>query len=95
MNGNKLNPEKVSALNNILDAHCNLALCCALKEKRIYGLVAYALQPISTGKLERVNNKVRVSKRTGNGFRDDAYFFILIRFLSVPTSRLSCAKKNP
>lgn len=133
MNGNKLNPEKTSALNNILDAHSDLALCyamkeemcelfeltdpflartrweawfkaakasgieplakfAALKEKRIDGLVAHALHPISTGKLEGVNNKIKVSKRIGYGFRDDAYFFTLIRFLSIPIVRLSLTK---
>ena len=133
MNGDKLSSEKASALNNILDAHSNLALCyamkeemcelfeltdpllarsrweawfeaakasgieplakfAALKEKRIDGLVAHSLHPISTGKLEGVNNKIKVSKRIGYGFRDDAYFFTLIRFLSIPTVRLSRTK---
>ena len=133
MNGNKLNPEKASALNNILDAHSDLALCyamkeemcelfeltdpflartrweawfaaakasgieplakfAALKEKRIDGLVAHALHHISTGKLEGVNNKINVSKRIAYGFRDDTYFFTLIRFLSIPSVRLSHTK---
>ena len=133
MNGNKLNPEKASALNKILDAHSDLALCyamkeemcdlfeltdpllakprweawfeaaktsgieplakfAALKEKRIDGLVAHALHHISTGKLEGVNNKIKVSKRIGYGFRNDAYFFTLICFLSIPTTRLSRTK---
>ncbi len=54
----------------------------ALKEKRLPGLVAHAAFPISTGKLEGFNNKVKVAKRIGYGYRDDAYFFTLVRFLT-------------
>lgn len=54
----------------------------SLKQKRLPGLVAHAVFPISTGKLEGFNNKVKVAKRIGYGYRDDAYFFTLVRFLS-------------
>ncbi len=54
----------------------------SLKEKRLPGLVAHAVFPISTGKLEGFNNKVKVAKRIGYGYRDDAYFFTLIRLLT-------------
>jgi len=58
-----------------------------LKEMRIHGLVAHALYPISTGKLEGFNNKIKVAKRVGYGFRDDFYFFLLVRSLSLhPTN---------
>ena len=56
-----------------------------LKEKRIDGLVAHAIYPISTGKLEGFNNKIKVAKRVGYGFRDDHYFFLLVRSLSYPS----------
>lgn len=55
-----------------------------LKEKRIEGLIAHADYPISTGPLEGFNNKIKVAKRVGYGFRDDSYFFLLVRFLSSP-----------
>ena len=55
-----------------------------LKEKRIDGLVAHATYPISTGKLEGFNNKIKVAKRVGYGYRDDHYFFLLVRSLSYP-----------
>lgn len=58
------------------------------KEKRIEGLIAHAVYPISTGKLEGFNNKIKVSKRIGYGYRDDEYFFTLIRFISIPKSSL-------
>ena len=55
-----------------------------LKEKRIDGLIAHALYPISTGKLEGFNNKIKVAKRLAYGYRDNYFFFTLIRFLSIP-----------
>lgn len=58
----------------------------ALKEKRLQGLVAHAKYPIGTGKLEGFNNKIKVAKRIGYGYRNDDYFFTLIRFLSLKSS---------
>ena len=64
------------------------------KEKRIPGLAAHAVFPISTGKLEGFNNKIKVAKRIGYGYRDDDFFFTLIRYLSIPSVRL-LSHKNP
>lgn len=58
-----------------------------LKEKRLEGLIAHAVFQISTGKLEGFNNKIKVTKRTGYGYRNDDYFFTLIRYLSIPVNR--------
>ena len=61
-----------------------------LKVKRLKGLVAHATNPISTGKLEGTNNKIKVAKRIAFGYRDEGYFFTLIRYLSslgLPTIR--------
>ena len=57
------------------------------KECRIPGLAAHAKFQISTGKLEGFNNKIKVAKRIGYGYRDDAFFFTLIRYLSIPSVR--------
>ena len=46
------------------------------------GLVAHATHPISTGKLESMNNKIKVAKRIAYGYRDEDYFFRLIRYQS-------------
>ena len=54
------------------------------KQKRIKGLAAHALYPINTGKLEGFNNKIKVLKRIGYGYRNMDYFFTLIRFHSLP-----------
>lgn len=59
-----------------------------LKEKRLKGLVAHAAHPISTGKLEGLNNKIKVCKRIGYGYRNDNYFFTLVRYISLPSSKL-------
>ena len=59
------------------------------KEKRLLGLAAHAIFPISTGKLEGFNNKIKVAKRIGYGYRDDDFFFTLIRYLSIPSFRSS------
>ena len=63
------------------------------KEKRLPGLAAHAIYPISTGKLEGFNNKIKVAKRIGYGYRDDDFFFTLIRYLSIPSVR-SPSHKN-
>ena len=65
-----------------------------LKRSRFDGLVAHALFPISTGKLEGFNNRIKVAKRIGYGYRDDAYFFSLIRYLALP-SLLSAVPNFP
>ena len=63
-----------------------------IKEKRPPGLISHATHPISTGKLEGFNNKIKVSKRIGYGYRNDEYFLTLIRYSSVPSNRI--AKEN-
>ena len=57
------------------------------KEKRLPGLAAHAVFTISTGKLEGFNNKIKVAKRIAYGYRDEDYFFTLIRYLSLPSVR--------
>ena len=57
------------------------------KEKRLHGLVAHAVFPISTGKLEGFNNKIKVAKRIAYGYRDEDYFFTLIRYLALPSTK--------
>lgn len=55
-----------------------------LKEKRMDGLIAHAVYPISTGKLGGFNNKIKVAKRLAYGYRNIHFFFTLVRFLSIP-----------
>lgn len=65
-----------------------------LKRKRIPGLVIHADYPISTGKLEGFNNKIKVTKRIGFGYRNDEYFFTLIKYNSLPRDKFS-SPRNP
>lgn len=53
------------------------------KEKSLPGLIAHAEHSISTGKLEGLNNKIKVAKRIGYGYRNDDYFFTLVRYISL------------
>ena len=64
------------------------------KEKLLPGLSAHAIHPISVGKLEGFNNKIKVAKRIGYGYRDDDFFFTLIRYLSIPSVRSPSHKKS-
>ena len=64
------------------------------KEKQLPGLAAHAIYSISTGKLEGFNNKIKVAKRIGYGYRDDDFFFTLIRYLSIPYVRSPSHKKS-
>lgn len=65
-----------------------------LKEKRIDGLIAHASHPISTGKLEGFNNRIKVAKRIAYGYRDEDYFFSLIQFISIPYVRAQSHRKT-
>lgn len=54
------------------------------QEKNLEGLISHAAHPITTAKLEGLNNKIKVAKRVGYGFRNDDYFFTLVRYISIP-----------
>jgi transposase len=43
------------------------------------GIVNHCRYPINTGRLEGINNKIKVIKRQAYGFRDDAYFILKIK----------------
>ena len=64
------------------------------KEKRLPGLAAHAIYLISTGKFEGFNNKIKVAKRIGYGYRDDDFFVPLIRYLSSTTLPVHQPTKN-
>ena len=64
------------------------------KEKRLEGLIAHASHPISTGKLEGFNNRIKVAKRIAYGYRDEDYFFSLIQFISIPSVKFQSHKKT-
>lgn len=43
------------------------------------GIVAHAAYPIHTGRLEGVNNKIKLIKRRSYGFRDPSYFTLKVK----------------
>lgn len=70
-----------------LDQWCDLA--CSLKNRSVntfvrmieryrYGIINHCDHPIHTGKLEGVNNKIKVIKRKAYGFHDLRYFTLKI-----------------
>ena len=44
-----------------------------------YGIINHCYYPIDTGKLEGMNNKIKVIKRIAYGFHDDDYFILKIK----------------
>lgn len=46
------------------------------------GIVTHAEHKISTGKIEGINNKIKVLRRLGYGYPDDEYFFLKLLDLS-------------
>ena len=51
------------------------------------GILASAIHPLSTSKLEGMNNKIKVIKRMAYGYRDNDYFFMKIRAAFHPDLR--------
>ncbi|MBQ0088813.1 MAG: transposase, partial [Prevotellaceae bacterium] len=43
---------------------------------------------------EGLNNKIKVAKRIGYGYRNDDYFFTLVRYISIPPSFLLIPQKT-
>lgn len=50
------------------------------------GILTHCPFPIHTSLIEGVNNKIKLIKRIGYGYRDDTYFFLKIRsaFPGIP-----------
>jgi len=45
----------------------------------LHGIVASAMHPLHTSRLEGINNKIKVIKRMAYGYRDTEYFFLKIK----------------
>lgn len=56
---------------------------CNTVEKHIMGIVYHAKFPISSGKVEGVNNMIKTIRRKAYGYRDTEYFFLKIKFASM------------
>lgn len=53
---------------------------------RLAGIIAHCRYPLHTSLLEGINNKIKVLKRMGYGYRDDGYFFlkVMAAFPGIP-----------
>ena len=78
----------VDAATRALDCWCGLAEASGIPALATFGrnlrrhekgIVNHALYPIHTGRLEGINNKIKVIKRQAYGFRDDDYFILKIK----------------
>ena len=47
-----------------------------LLDSHFEGIIAHASLPISSGKMEGINNKIKTLRRQAYGFPDDEYFFL-------------------
>ena len=70
-----------TAINDIIDLCCetgnkHLLWFSRLLGNHIKGITAHATYPISTGKVEGINNKIKTLRRHGYGYPDDDYFFL-------------------
>ncbi|MCG9564015.1 transposase, partial [Vibrio chagasii] len=45
----------------------------------LHGILASASYPLNTCTLEGINNKIKLIKRMGYGYRDTDYFFLKIK----------------
>ena len=73
--------------NKAIDNWCTLAKSlnirvlnnfCKMLNRHRYGILNHCEYPIHTGKLEGVNNKIKVIKRKAYGFHDLRYFTLKI-----------------
>jgi transposase len=58
--------------------HPNLNKFIQMLERHRYGILNHCDYPIHTGKLEGINNKIKVIKRRAYGFHDLRYFTLKI-----------------
>ena len=56
---------------------------CDTVQKHFVGIVLHAVYPISSGKVEGINNMIKTIRRKAYGYRDTEYFFLKIKFSSL------------
>ena len=83
--------DRENHLNNI-----RLALSSGIRElecfvstvrSHISGILSHVRYQVSSGRIEGFNSRIKSVKRIGYGYRDEGYFFSLIRYISIPTSK--------
>ena len=56
--------------------HIHFQWFAKLLDSHFEGIIAHASLPISSGKMEGINNKIKTLRRQAYGFPDDEYFFL-------------------
>ena len=56
---------------------------CGTVKKHLMGIVYHAKFPISSGRVEGINNMIKTIRRKAYGYRDTEYFFLKIMFASL------------
>ena len=90
------------AMRRYLEAWCAQAMESGIvqmislaKTLRLHaaGILNYSKHPISTGKLEGINNKIKTLKRRAYGYRDEAFF--VLKLYSLHESKLRFVYERP
>ena len=88
--------KSVGCANRCLDSWISTALASEIRpivnfaqslNRYRYGLINHCHYPINSGKLEGMNNKIKVIKRIAYGFHDDEYFILKIKQGCSPPSK--------
>lgn len=82
--------EKISDIIDLCEAtDCNpLRWFGKLLTNHFEGIIAYATYPISSGKVEGINQRIKTLRRQGYGYPDDEYFFLKL----FDMSRTGCPR---
>ena len=82
--------EKISDLIDLCEAtDCNpLRWFGKLLTTHFEGIIAHATYPISSGKVEGINQRIKTLRRQGYGYPDDEYFFLKL----FDMSRTGCPR---
>lgn len=75
--GIKMAEEIIDVMNLCVTTNnIHLRWFAKILDKNFEGIVAHADYPISNGKVEGINNKIKTLRRQGYGYPDDEYFFL-------------------
>ena len=84
--------EKITAIIDTCNATAisHFQWFARLLDSHFEGIIAHASLPISSGKMEGINNKIKTLRRQAYGFPDEEYFFLKL----IDASRQENVRKN-
>lgn len=70
--------DKITSIIDTCNAtgNCHFRWFAKLLDSHFEGIIAHASLPISSGKMEGINNKIKTIRRQAYGLPDDTYFFL-------------------